>query len=104
MARVALALALLTICSGAIVTSTTFGTTVHTVIGVLFASVTVLLAMRIRTPSTWVLLALVGVDAGLACPHPNLVHAIFAQLTFGGAGLVTPSYGTYPPEAASLRR
>src|SRR5277367_6210800 len=104
MARVALALALLTICSGAIVTSTTSGTTIHIVIGGLFAAVTLLVALRVRTLLTWVLLALVAVDSGLAFPHLNLLHAIFAQLIFGVAVLVTYSYGTCPPEAASLRR
>jgi hypothetical protein len=104
MARAALALALLTICSGAVVTSTTYGSTVHTVIGVVFALVTLLVALRTRTSLTWALLALVAVDAGLAFPRLNLVHAIFAQLTFGVAVLATHRYGECPPEAASLRR
>jgi hypothetical protein len=104
MARVALAFALLTICSGAVVTSTTYGTTVHTAIAVVFAAVTVMVAVRTRTALNWVLLALVAVDAGLAFPHLNLVHAIFAQLTFGVAVFATHSYRQCPPEAASLRR
>ena len=101
MPRIALSAALLTIVSGAIVTSTTHGVTVHTVLSVLFAALAVALALRSRTPLTWAVLALVAMEA---IPGLNLLHAILAQLIFALTVLIAHNVRPCLHQAASLRR
>jgi heme A synthase len=101
MTRAALALALLTVISGAIVTSTTHGAGVHTVISGLFAALTLALTLRMRTPLAWAWLALVMAEA---IPGLNLLHAILAQLIFGITVFISHTSRPCPPEAESIRR
>jgi hypothetical protein len=99
--RIALSAALLTIVTGAIVTSTTYGVTVHTVLSGLFAALTLTLALRSKTPLTWAVLALVAAET---IPGLTLLHAILAQLIFGLTVFISHSVRPCLKEAASMRR
>jgi len=96
--------ALLAIVSGAIATSTGHGALSHIALGVLFAGLALPLAIRQRSRLAWTALTLVAVEACLVAPALILIHAIVAQLIFAVTVALAAPIGSYPPEAASIRR